>query len=49
MLNQTVQRILTVNTGSSSLKLAVYELELAETRILSGIVERIGALGDVCT
>jgi acetate kinase len=43
MLKQTVQRILTINTGSSSLKLAVYELGLEETRILSGTVERVGA------
>ena len=43
MLSQTVQRILTINTGSSSLKVAVYELCEEETRILSGEVERIGA------
>jgi acetate kinase len=43
MLNQTVQRILTINTGSSSLKVALYEMGCGETRILSGEVERIGA------
>ena len=42
MLNQTVQRILTINTGSSSLKVALYEMGRGETRILSGEVERIG-------
>lgn len=43
MHKQTVQRIFTVNTGSSSLKVAVYELGLGETRLLSGTVERVGA------
>lgn len=43
MLKQTNQRILTVNTGSSSLKVAVYELGLEETQILSGTIERVGA------
>jgi acetate kinase len=42
MLNQTVQRILTINTGSSSLKVALYEMGRGETRILSGEAERIG-------
>ena len=42
MLNQTVQRILTINTGSSSLKVALYEMGRGETRILSGEIERIG-------
>jgi acetate kinase len=42
MPNQTVQRILTINTGSSSLKVAVYEMGRVGTRILSGEVERIG-------
>jgi acetate kinase len=42
MLTQTVQRILTINTGSSSLKVALYEMGRGETRILSGEVERIG-------
>ena len=43
MLSQTVQRILTINTGSSSLKVALFEMGRGETRILSGEVERIGA------
>ena len=30
MRNPTVRRILTINTGSSSLKIAVYELGLGE-------------------
>jgi len=42
MLSQTAQRILTINTGSSSLKVALYEMGRGETRILSGEVERIG-------
>jgi acetate kinase len=45
MFNQTVQRILTINTGSSSLKIALYELAGAETRIISGQVQRIGNPG----
>jgi acetate kinase len=42
MLHQTVQRILTINTGSSSLKVALFEIGRGETRILSGEIERIG-------
>ena len=42
MLSQTVERILTINTGSSSLKIALYEMGSGETRTLSGEVERIG-------
>jgi acetate kinase len=34
MLKQTVQRILTVNTGSSSLKVALYELGRGETSLV---------------
>jgi acetate kinase len=37
-----VQRILTINTGSSSLKVTLYEMGREETRILTGEVERIG-------
>jgi len=42
-MRQTAQRILTINTGSSSLKVALYEMGRVGTRILSGEVERIGA------
>lgn len=42
MPNQTARQILTINTGSSSLKVALYEGGREETRILSGEVERIG-------
>jgi acetate kinase len=35
-------RILTINSGSSSLKLALYHMEQAETPALSGSLERIG-------
>jgi acetate kinase len=38
-------RILTINTGSSSLKAALYELEGTERRILSAKAERIGLSG----
>src|SRR5260221_8693094 len=42
---QCAGRILTVNTGSSSLKVAVYESTRGETRVLSGTIERIGGSG----
>lgn len=42
MPSQTVQRILTINTGSSSLKVALVEMGRGEMRILSAEVERIG-------
>lgn len=45
MREPTVKRILTINTGSSSLKIAVYELGSAETRTLAGSAEQIGASG----
>jgi acetate kinase len=45
MLSQTDHRILTINTGSSSLKVALYEMIPEATRTLSGAVERIGASG----
>ncbi len=45
MLSQTVQRIFTINTGSSSLKVALYAVGREETRLLSGEVERIGISG----
>ena len=45
MPNQTARQILTINTGSSSLKVALYEAGRDETRILSGEVERIGVPG----
>lgn len=45
IINQTVQRILTINSGSSSLKLALYEVGRKAIRILSGEVERIGVPG----
>src|SRR5512142_1806389 len=42
MRNPTVRRILTINTGSSSLKVVVYELGRGEGRSLFGEVERVG-------
>jgi hypothetical protein len=41
----TVQRILTINTGSSSLKVGLNEMGRDETRILTGEVDRIGVYG----
>ena len=37
-----MNRILTINSGSSSIKFSVYEMGPSESLILSGIVERIG-------
>jgi acetate kinase len=45
MPNQTARQILTINTGSSSLKVALYAAGRDETRILSSEVERIGVPG----
>ena len=45
MAGQSVQWILTINTGSSSLKVALYEVDRKETRILLGDVTRIGIPG----
>ena len=38
----TVKRVLTISTGSSSLKVALYEMGREETRLLTAEVERIG-------
>ena len=45
VLNQTDRRILTINTGSSSLKVALYEMGREATRVLTGEIERIGIPG----
>jgi acetate kinase len=45
MRSQAVQRIFTINTGSSSLKVGLYEVSQEETQVLSGAVERIGVSG----
>ena len=37
--------VLTINSGSSSLKFAVYQMAPEETLIFSGIIERIGLRG----
>lgn len=42
MTNQRAIHILTVNSGSSSLKFALYQMESVETRLFSGVLERIG-------
>ena len=41
----TVASILTINSGSSSVKFAVYQTADSLTRVLSGTVERIGVSG----
>jgi acetate kinase len=41
----TAPQILTINTGSSSLKVALYDVSREPTRTLSGLVERIGGAG----
>jgi acetate kinase len=38
-------RVLTINSGSSSLKWSLYKMGTAETRVLSGSLERIGLRG----
>jgi acetate kinase len=42
MTDQDFTRILTINSGSSSLKLSLYHMGQAETLVLSGSIERIG-------
>src|SRR6478672_2803607 len=42
MPGHTDQWLLTINTGSSSLKVALYQVGRGETRVLSGTAERIG-------
>ena len=38
-------RVLTINSGSSSLKFSLYRMGQTETRVLSGTLERIGLQG----
>ena len=45
MSSQPVRRILTINTGSSSLKVALYKAGREEARIFSLEIERIGVHG----
>ena len=45
MPSQTIQRILTINTGSSSLKVALYKVDREGTRLLLSEVTRIGIAG----
>lgn len=45
MTSQSGNRILTINSGSSSLKVALYEMAQQEERILSAEVDRLSALG----
>jgi acetate kinase len=42
MANGTDGPILTINSGSSSLKFALFEMAEGERRLLSGLIERIG-------
>ena len=43
--SRSVSRILTINSGSSSLKCSLYHIGQSETLILSGSIERIGLRG----
>ena len=45
MAQERPLRILTINSGSSSIKIALYQMERAETLILTGSIERIGLKG----
>jgi acetate kinase len=45
MIHERPLQILTINSGSSSVKVALYRMERAETLTLSGSVERIGLKG----
>ncbi|MBN2577959.1 MAG: acetate/propionate family kinase [Pirellulales bacterium] len=45
MSDGNLRRILTINSGSSSIKCSLYEMGEAEDRVLSGTVERIGLHG----
>lgn len=45
MIHRRPLQILTINSGSSSLKVAFYQMERSETLALSGIIERIGLKG----
>jgi acetate kinase len=42
MTSRKSDRIFTVNSGSSSIKISLYEMDETETRILSGGIEGIG-------
>src|SRR6266851_10370049 len=41
--------VLTVNSGSSSIKFALYPVDLLTTPVLSGRIERIGLLNPILT
>lgn len=45
MSDNGTTRILTINSGSSSLKFSLYSMDGTETRLLSGSLERIGLRG----
>jgi acetate kinase len=45
MTDEHFNRILTINSGSSSVKLALYNVGLSETLVLSGKIDRIGLTG----
>ena len=45
MAGDDALRVLTINSGSSSLKCSLYEMGHAETRLLSGSLDRIGLRG----
>ena len=45
MTDEHLNRILTINSGSSSVKLALYHVGPAERLVLSGKIDRIGLAG----
>jgi acetate kinase len=45
MAENNAARVLTINSGSSSLKFSLYRMDGTETRLLSGSLERIGLHG----
>ena len=42
MQSHSARRVLTINTGSSSVKAALYDMDDRESKVLSATVERIG-------
>ena len=48
-MTTNVQRVLSINGGSSSIKFAVYHLRAVPTRVLCGKVDRVGLRGTTLT
>ncbi len=47
MANERRSNILTINSGSSSIKFSLYRMGLSETMVLAGEIERIGRSGSL--